>query len=94
MVRIFFVLYAYSSVVINVLLNRSLIMCLVLTIENEAYKKNKLKINKGLIINNITRGYTRINNLNITNRKTKRYDNKSMLERRIIVNRKMLFKRR
>ena len=37
-------------------------MCLVLTIENEAYKKNKLKTNKGLIINNMPRRYTRINN--------------------------------
>lgn len=69
-------------------------MCLVLTINNEAYKKNKLKINKGLIINNMLRRYFNINTLKRTNRKIKIYDNKSMLERRIIVNRKMLFKRR
>ena len=69
-------------------------MCLVLTIENEAYKKNKLKINKGLIINNMLRRYFNINTLKRTNRKIKRYKNKSMLERRIIVNRKILLKRR
>lgn len=69
-------------------------MCLVLTIENEAYKKNKLKINKGLIINNMLRRYFNINTLKRTNRKTKRFYNKNMLERRIIVIRKMLFKRR